>query len=82
MYHLIIRIEKDGKEIYESEKQLDLAYTKNENGIIAYFPHNPSEEEWLPATIDHAQDYLNSNPELWINEVPVNDDDTDPQGDR
>lgn len=82
MYHLIITVEKDGKEIFESEKELVFEFTKIGKEIqCALF--TPKDDETLVfKAIDEANDYLNSNPELWIADVPVNDDDTDPQGDK
>jgi ApbE superfamily uncharacterized protein (UPF0280 family) len=77
MYHLVIKIEKDGKELTEIEREIDVEFVKDENGIHAVVIH-PDEALVLNAC-NSAEDYLNTNPELWLSDVPVNDDDTDPQ---
>lgn len=82
MYHLIIRIEKDGKEIFESEREIDVQYSTDGDELhISVVPPRDTSERVYDA-LNEAEDYLNINPELWLHDVPVNDDDTDPQGDK
>ena len=72
MLKLKITVELDGKEIAEIESEISFEIIKKENeeGVLQTYAvvMHPSDVDLLPTrALNHAEDYLNMNPELWAN---------------
>lgn len=63
--HLVVRVEVDGKEVFETERSIDWEILKKETGAVVVLQHPNDIEDIALDALNKGEDVINQSPELW-----------------